>query len=155
MVLSKFTYGIESLQLTQTMHRRIDAFHLRAIRQILKITTTYADRAHTNEWVYQQATQQAEKEVLPLSKLLIKRSIALLGHVLRESDIQATRHVTFKPNTATAIYLMDKRRVGGPKQQWIDFTARYAWQTIPHTQEWENKEEQQQTLLQAAQDRFF
>ena len=57
-VRSKLAYGLESLQINECLKARIDAFHLKGLRQILRITTTYVDRAHSNQFVYDTANEQ-------------------------------------------------------------------------------------------------
>ena len=55
---SKLMYGLESAQLTESSRQRLDTFQLKGLRQILKITTTYVDRQHSNAYVYARANEQ-------------------------------------------------------------------------------------------------
>jgi len=54
-VRTKLMYGLETLQLNESIKKKLDAFQLRGLRQILKLPTTYMDRQYTNEFVYEEA----------------------------------------------------------------------------------------------------
>ena len=117
-ISSKLTYGLESLQLNQEHQRRLDAFQLKGLRQILKITTTYINREHTNEYVYKRASEAIshrepktkkrkrhkrntgkQKSVIPVSQAIQLRAVKLLGHTIREPQDEPTRQATFKNNS--------------------------------------------------------
>lgn len=94
---TKLLYGLEALQVQPPLMNKLETFHLRGLRQILKITTTYVDRTHTNEYVYAQATeavrrrarggaQAAGAEVRPLRMTLTDKSIKVLGDLLRKPN---------------------------------------------------------------------
>ncbi len=51
---TKLMYGLESLQLPKSAHRRMDTFHLKGLRKLLRMETTYVNRANTNEEVYRR-----------------------------------------------------------------------------------------------------
>ena len=56
-VKSKLLYRLESAELTHTEKRRLDVFQQRGPRKILKLDTTYINRANTNAEVYELANQ--------------------------------------------------------------------------------------------------
>ena len=58
-IRSKLTYGLETVQLTDSMKKELDAFQLRGIRQILNKTHTYWNRDHTNKHLIEEATKAA------------------------------------------------------------------------------------------------
>ena len=45
---SKALYGLESAVLTAAQQNKLDVFQLKGMRQILRITTTFVDRSHSN-----------------------------------------------------------------------------------------------------------
>ena len=51
-IRSKRLYGLETVQLTQAMCKKIDAFQLRGLRKILNMHSTHINRANTNKQVY-------------------------------------------------------------------------------------------------------
>eukprot|EP00959_Pyramimonas_sp_CCMP1952_P362387 7589644-Pyramimonas_sp.AAC.1 len=56
-VRSKLIYGLESVQVNVALKKKIDAFQLKGLRQILKLQTTYVNRANTNEFVFRRANE--------------------------------------------------------------------------------------------------
>ena len=53
---SQALYGLESAALTQKLLDKLDTFHLKVLRQILHLDTTFIDRSNTNQHVYRQAS---------------------------------------------------------------------------------------------------
>ena len=55
-VRAKILYGMESLQIDDGIKKELDAFHLRGLRQIVEMQTTYGqmsteqERTNTNEY---------------------------------------------------------------------------------------------------------
>ena len=131
----KLLYGLESLHLTPSQARRMDTFRLREYRQIMKITTTYANRDNTNEFVYAQAKEAAasgskdpEKASLaarPISTIHAEARTQFLGHLLRMGAEDPLRVCTFtggcRPSSA------DHQRVGRPRQHWTEESCKLAW----------------------------
>ena len=56
-IVSKLIYGLETIKPTAGVNNMLDAFHLKGLRKILEIKTTFIDRANTNERVYQKAQE--------------------------------------------------------------------------------------------------
>ena len=56
-IRSKLIYGLESVQINDSLKRKLDAFQLKGIRQILQLKTTYVDRANSNEVVFRKANE--------------------------------------------------------------------------------------------------
>ena len=57
----------------------------------------------------------------------IDRRIRLAGHILRSNDNDPLRRVSYEPNSAVT-FDVGKRRVGGPRQQWTQYSNKYAWE---------------------------
>ena len=55
----RLLYSLETIHLTDSLGKKLDAFHLRGLRKILRIPTTYVDRRYTNQRVYGTATRMA------------------------------------------------------------------------------------------------
>ena len=54
-IKTKLLYGMETVQLTEAMMKRIDAFQMKGLRKILGKKHTYWDREATNENILDQA----------------------------------------------------------------------------------------------------
>jgi hypothetical protein len=52
---TKLMYGLEALQLPQTAISKLDVFQLKGLRKILRMETTYVNRANTTEEVDRRA----------------------------------------------------------------------------------------------------
>ena len=64
-VKTKLIYGLESMQLTQATAQKLDTFHLKGLRKMLKMETTFVNRENNNELVYARATQALRAESTP------------------------------------------------------------------------------------------
>ena len=88
------------------------------------------------------------------SDLLIDRRIKLAGHILRSNDNDPLRRVSYEPNSAVTSDV-GKRRVGGPRQQWTQYSNKYAWENALGKGRYENTAQQNQELLNCARSRQF
>ena len=61
MVVSQLTYAMESLHLTGTSYKKIDAFHMRGLRYVFDVKPAYISRI-SNEEVIQMANDLLEKD---------------------------------------------------------------------------------------------
>ena len=106
------------MQLTEAMAKRIDAFQMSGLRQIMKKTHTHYNRAHTNKHMLEEAnkalndgrTDGLKKKYIYLVNSK-KRNIKLLGHVMRTDNEDPLRQVTLEDNTANRSKI-GKLRVG-------------------------------------------
>jgi len=133
-IKSKLLYGLETVHLTKTMCQKINAFHLRGLRKILDLKTTYLDRNNSNQRVLQAATQiayaeQPERKIELFSEQLKQKRIKLAGHILRANEVDPLRQVSYQTQSAK-IYDIGKRRIGGPRQQWLFHTNKYIWEEV-------------------------
>ena len=136
-IRAKVLYGLESLHMTPAVLRRLDTFHLRGLRQILRITTTFIDRSHTNEYVYARAAEavaasstapSGDNAVRPLSELHSRARVALLGHLLRVGCADPLRSCAFQSEAAPVLPL--RKRPGRPKQNWVLESMQKAWPQV-------------------------
>ena len=118
-IRSKLLYGLETVHLTESMQKKKNAFQLRGMRRILGIDSTYVNRANTNESVLRKANEEMKKykpsrhEIKLFSELVREKRIKLAGHILRTSEEDPLRQVSYKPNSANT-FEIGKRRVGRP-----------------------------------------
>ena len=134
--------------LTKTQLRKLDTFQLKGLREILKLNTTYIDRANTNKEVRKRAAaalyaQPAKgkgkgkgkpppKRIEKISEQVKQAQQTLLMHTLREPNDAPTRRATFKGTKATP-NIHSAKRVGRPRKHWTIQTMRRAWRTLrPH-----------------------
>ncbi len=102
-VVPAATYACETWKMTETIARKLDVFHLRCLRRILKIT--YRDHI-TNMEVYRRAYTQ------PLSVTVTERRFRFAGHILRLPDHRILKMaISWQP-------AQGKRKQGRPKITW-------------------------------------
>ena len=153
-IQNKLLYGLENVHLTQAVQRKINAFQLKGLRRILGLQTTFVNRSNTNEFVLRRATEISGKQIKLFSDLLWAKRAKFVGHILRTSDDDPLRQVTYEPNSANA-FPISRRRVGGPRQQWRQYTHRYIWNQFGGQNEFEDSPEQNRRIQQLALSRVF
>ena len=132
-VVSKLTYGLETLQLTEALYKRLDAFQMRCLRKLMNIPSTYIDRSNTNEHVWKLAGEKlntgrsnSHKPIKHRSEVIRSRQQALLGHVIRVAPTDPLKRVSFKNQNLEPVE--DKtRRIGRPRIKWIHEAMTHAW----------------------------
>ena len=137
LVGSKVLYGLHTLPLKDANLRKLDAFHLRGLRRILGIPTTYIDRAATNKRVLEAAENEISKKgrrkggqpckkIKLMSEVITDRSRELLGDIMRLDTNELKRQVTFQGETPHP-NLPSESRVGRPKTHWTINTMGRVW----------------------------
>ena len=102
-VIPTAIYASEAWKMTTTIARKIDRFHLRCLRRIMKIS--YLDRI-TNKEVYRRTC------VRPLSETITQRRLRFAGHVLRLPRHRLPKTaLTWRPTHG-------KRKQGRPRTTW-------------------------------------
>ena len=164
-IRSKLVYGLETTYLTRAIQRKVDAFQMKGLRQILGMQTTFVNRANTNQRVFEEATKYANDgrrfeqnfiQVRPFSEVIEQRRVTLAGHVLRSDPEDPMRQVSYLPGTA-GLHLTGKRRVGRPKQNWVLETNSHIWSNILcHVYpEYSRTDGQNEEIFKAAVQRRF
>jgi len=110
-VVSKLMYCLDSLWLLQGDIQRLDGFHAKCLRRILKIEPSYVSRV-SNDFVLKSANQDQ------LSVLLKKRQNELFQKIASKDDNDLLRRLTFYPSCTNPIVWRSIRRRGRPKLQW-------------------------------------
>ena len=125
---SKILFGLESAELTTGALRILDVFHLKCLRKILKIKTTYVDRANTNAQVYARANAMLKEgeTITTLSKVYLTRKQNFYCQVVQAGADNPIRTVTFQRNTTLPIQHLPRRR-GRPKVKWAHTEAKKLW----------------------------
>ena len=62
-IQNKLIYGLETVHLTQSTLKKINVFHLRGLRSILGLETTFVNRRNTNEFVLRTASEHAGQQI--------------------------------------------------------------------------------------------
>lgn len=107
-IKSKLLYNLETVHLARSLRQKLDAFHLRGLRKILKLPTTYVDRRFSNARVYEiaahaQYSDKIDKRARPISEELDEKRIRLTGHIIRSDDTDPLRQVSYQPGSAAPI----------------------------------------------------
>ena len=100
---AKILYGLESLQLTESDYRRLDAFQQGGLRRILGILPSHLDRTATNQSVLAAAEKARSKKdknahVETFSETIKRRAIALLGHIVRLPNEDPMKQTALRRN---------------------------------------------------------
>ena len=113
LVLSKLLYGVASAWLLKADLRRLDGFHARCLRKLLKVKAAFISRI-SNERVRQMAGVQ------PLSSRVDGQQQKLLQQVLNDPDKAILRDAAFQQGSNRPLTDRFIRRVGRPRQNWTD-----------------------------------
>ena len=98
--------------------------------EIMKMSTTYIDRANTNHEVYRRANLEmglgAEEIIRPLSEVLQEKRRKVLGHIIRRPRDHPQHQATF-PTRNLLPQQVEHRRVGRPRAAWTYETMKDCW----------------------------
>ena len=143
-IRAKLVYGLETVQLTESMISRITAFQMRGLRQILGIDHTYVNRTNTNKFLLQKANDMFgpnhSSRIHLITHYIHQRAHSLMSHIIRADNSDPLRQVALLPDTAMPMFLM-KRRVGRPRKQWTSELLREKWTQLQNAQGVSEKEE--------------
>ena len=129
-LFSKVLFGLESAELTVGALRSLDIFHLKCLRKILKMKTTFVNRANTNEAVYKKANDQlkAKDQIRKLSNIYLERKQRFFCQVATAAPSDPLRRATFQGITHMPAIHRPRRR-GRPKVKWAHTEAKKLWDT--------------------------
>ena len=136
-VLSKLTYNLHSLVLNAAEQRKLDAFHAKCLRAILRIPHSFLSRV-SNETVLAQAGAQK------LSKLILQKQLDLMFRLALRNDSDILRKSVFQPGSFELKLPIGPKKRGRPRKLWAQHTMQHAvnaagslerlvqlWQTNP------------------------
>ena len=171
-VISQLVYGLETLQLTDSLLCRLNAFHIRGLRQILCIDHAYYsgisnedvlhrarvvlnnDQNTDIEW--QQFYSRSHKDIILIADIIIKRQRTLLGHILRaddDDDIMKVVTLGFCPVSVDRP-TQHRRRVGRPRKKWLDDNLERTYYYL-YEENYNYSEDSQWEIIIAALERHF
>ena len=136
LIVSKLTYGIHTLPLTDAHLTKLDAFVYKGLRQIMSYSTTFVDRNNTNDKLMQLVNhelgrnQSQIKLFQKVSDRIKQKSIALLGQIIRMPNESPRKQVTLIDST---LNIPIKNRVGKPRVHWAIVNMGRAWR-LPELQ---------------------
>ena len=142
------------------MQKELAAFQMRGLRQIVGCQHTYWNREHTNKYILELASKTAYqkkpyKQIKLFSEFQLERKIKLYGHIIRASDEDPLKHVTFNDDNLE-INEWEGKRVGRPKQDWIWEAAQEVWSiTLSKEEPFTYDDEQVEIIKQAALHKVF
>ena len=170
-IISKLLYGLESLELIDSLKTRLNAFQIRGLRHILKIEHAYWSRTSNDEIIatanmlISKSTQELEwnefivcrdtknMKIQMISDMLEDWKIRLLGLIMRSSSEDPLYKVTFNDEGKRLQY--DKKRVGRPRNHWTEFAMSRAYEHIYAEDYDANDELQRLMLFSAALEKLF
>ena len=107
---AKLLYGMESAQLTPAQQKRLEIFHLKGLRKILKIKTTFVDRTKSHAEVYRLANEKIKehcperkkpKTIIPFSHAYKNAKTKRIAKIFKLDRQHPVRFATFKTTTST------------------------------------------------------
>ena len=140
MIKTKLLYGLESVQLNDSLKKKLDVFQLKGLRKKLNMSTTFINRANTNQTVYAQAEQLMNegvdagthifKHIKKLSEAYdIKRRMVALGIIKHRNTTDPQIRITMQRETL-ALTAYSRKRVGRPKNVWWHSALAELWEWI-------------------------
>ena len=109
-IITKLTFSLECECLRKADKARIDAFHCKCLRRILKVPPSWISRV-SNTTVLEMAKSK------PLSNTLLKSQLVLFGNIAMRSNEDPMRQSTFKPNSLQPASCLHRKR-GRPRLAW-------------------------------------
>ena len=122
-ILSKLLYNLHSLCLNIAEIRRLDAFHIRCLRRILKIPHSYISRV-SNSTVLEKAN------VKTASGMLLERQLTWMGGLARQPDDNVLRQSILKSGSDRMSPRVPegRRKRGRPRRCWAQYVHQHAKQ---------------------------
>ena len=113
LIMSKVHYGFSCTWLSKAELRRVDGFRARCLRRIVGVQPSFISRV-TNERVRKIAGAE------PFSVKLQRKQIQSMKNVINDPRKKQLRDVIFHVNSTDLIHCSCTRRVGRPRQNWMD-----------------------------------
>ena len=103
-------YGLESVTLRKHDKNKLDAFHARCCRRILRISPAFVSRI-SNAYILQTT------ESIKLSHMILIRQLKFFGSLARRSNDDLLRSFIFHPDSHVVKIPLDRPR-GRPRLTW-------------------------------------
>ena len=118
-VLSRLAYALEAAWLPVACRRRLDGFHARCLRKILRIPPPHMS-------FISNATVRKIARVQPLSTTLTERQLKLFGKAAAAPPDSLLRKAVFEPGCFQARAHRGLKAVGRPRTIWTDYVQKDA-----------------------------
>jgi len=118
-IVSKLLFGLEIHFLRKHERDRLDAFHARCLRKILRIPHPMISHV-SNKLVLQAAGEQ------PLSTQLTMKQVIFFCKIAVLPDDSLLRQTVFQPSSFDLKMFAGKRRKGRPRVSWVTAVSAHA-----------------------------
>jgi hypothetical protein len=129
-IRAKLMYGLESIVFNDTHLRKLDTFHLKGLRKILKLPTTFINREYTNAFVYSEANRASRRTgtnpIITMTEFHKQRRKIMLAKLIIAAGQEPCARVTLQ-DSLIAPHDYGKRRVGRPRVNWVRRTLEDFW----------------------------
>ena len=120
-VRAKLIYGLETVQVNDSLKQKIDAFQLKGLRQILKMQTTFVNRGNTNELVFRRAnalagTTHKKQDIVPMSVFYERQRRNAVKEIIAAEMNNPIRSVCANENLRLIEHAT--KRIGRPRNNW-------------------------------------
>ena len=122
-ISAKLLYGLHAACLNQAERRRLDGFHARCLRRILKIAPSYYSRV-SNATVWMRSRTQR------LSTRLLQQQMHYFGKLALSDAGHPCREYVFETNSVALRRLNEVRRVGRPRLEWASEMYNHAVKAV-------------------------
>ena len=129
-VVSKLLYGLHTGTLNKAERSRVDGFHARCLRIIIKVPPSYESRV-SNKVVLERARSSK------LSTRLLQQQLLYLGELARRPSNDPVRSSIFLPGTFDPLPVGAQRQ-GRPRNSWANTALRAAMQIVETTDKFES-----------------
>ena len=85
-VKAKLVYGLEACRLMESSCKKIDAFQIRELREILGLKHVYYGREHTNQNILGAAAAVTGKPVVRITDWMKARTVGVWPHLIRAEE---------------------------------------------------------------------
>ena len=126
-IVTKLMYGLTSVPLSRADANKLDAFHMRGLRKVLKVKHPYWSR-RSNKKLLEMANERLGNEqdkncLRKLSSRLIERQIVLFAHTIRLEEQDPLKKIPIdEAGNRVRSYF---RRTGRPRTKWYDTTRNH------------------------------
>ena len=117
-VVAKLVYGLHTAILNKSERARLDGFHARCLRRILRIQHAYYSRISNKD-----VLERAHAKLLSIK--ILQRQLLYLGEISRRDQDDPVRCSVFLPGTFDAVPI-GPRKQGRPRHTLIDTVCKIA-----------------------------
>ena len=120
-VASRLLYNLHSLWLNTAGTRKLDAFHLKCLRRLLRVAPSFYSRI-SNQTILERTNSRN------LSGILLERQLRFLGELASRDDDDILRQSVLQPGTFEPHVPEGPRKQGRPRTTWASAIFKHAIQ---------------------------